>query len=73
MPRNRPRAQIRAATPSGDAGTPKGMMFQIKEQIREKEKDLSRIKGDLAYLFRCKQKLEKEILHKKGGSKKGKR
>lgn len=71
--RTRPQRLVANPTPSRDAGTTRGMLFQVVEQIKNKRKDLSRIKGDLAYLLRRKEKLEKELLHKKGEGEKGKK
>ena len=66
MPRIRALKKVKR-TPRPNRGTVKGMLFQVQTQLAEKKKDLSRIRGDLAYLQRKERKLERELLYMENG------
>ena len=67
MPRNRPvmrgRSGTGVQTPKDKRGTAQGMLFQVKKQIKDKSSHLDRMKGELAYLHRKAEKLERELLY----------
>ena len=69
MPRlvpGRPMGKV-VRTPPENMGSIQGMLFQIEKQLSEKKGELDRVKGDVAYLQRRKEKLERELLYRQGG------
>lgn len=65
MPSNRPRQPMkRIKTPREMVGTEQGLLFQIDAQIVDREKELIRIRGDIAYLQRRKTHLQRVIQSK---------
>ncbi len=54
-------------TPPQDVGTLKGLLFHVNKELSNRDRELSRLYGDIAYLKRRKQKLEAIIFHKEKG------